>query len=136
MFAGARAYIGTLFPVTGVEAAQVAEFFVEHDEDMTLAEALWHSQNRTYGQPRNRRPYVIMGVYPQSLHVLVADVPSYIRGRLEKALEYWNRHPGDRDSEKKAVAEIVRYYRSEFNWFETKWGGSKRVKRKRRLFRP
>ncbi len=77
MFAGARAYIGTLFPVTDAEAAQVAESFVEHDEDLTLAEALWHSQNRTYGQTETRRPYVMTGVYPQHLRVLVADVPSY-----------------------------------------------------------
>ena len=142
MFAGARAYIGTLFPVLSVEAAQVAEFFVEHDESMTLADALWHSQNRTYSQSETRRPYVMTGVYPQSLHVFIDDVPSYIRGRLESALENWNRHTASEDSEKKAVEEIKRFYRAEIEWFKKKWGGrspiktKSRFKRKRRLFRP
>lgn len=143
MFAGARAYIGTLFPVTGAEAAQIAEFFVEHDEGITLAEALWQSQNRTYGEPGGRRPYVMMGVFPQSLHVLVEDVPSYIQGRLQDALENWSRRTSRDDSEKKAVAEekkavaeIERYYRAEIAHFKKKWGAEQRVKRKKRLFRP
>lgn len=136
MFAGARAYIGTLFPVTGVEAAQVAEFFVEHDEDMTLAEALWHSQNQTYGSSGSRRPYVMTGVYPQSLHVFDDDVPSYIRGRLQAALENWDKRKPRHDFEKKAVAEIVSYYRAEISHFKKKWRSGYSPTRKRRLFRP
>ncbi len=142
MFAGARAYIGTLFPVTGAEAAQVAEFFVEHDEAMPLAEALWRAQNKTYDQSQMRRPYVMTGVYPQNLNVVQDDVPSYIQGRLESALNSWNEHASQSDSEKKAVAEIRRYYQSEIEWFKQKWGNgsSKRqtrpAKRKKSLFRP
>ena len=109
MFAGARAYIDTLFPVTGAEAGQVAGFFVEHDEDMPLAEALWRAQNKTYDQSRMRRPYVMTGVYPQNLHVFQDDVPSYIRGRLESALKSWNEHASQSGFEEKAVAEILRY---------------------------
>lgn len=142
MFAGARAYIGTLFPVLGVEAAQVAKFFVEHDESMTLADALWCSQNQTYNQHDVRRPYVVTGVYPQSLHVFIDDVPSYIQGRLDSALESWKQHSASEDSEKKAVEEIKRFYRAEIEWFKKKWGGrspiktKSRFKRKKRLFRP
>ena len=117
MFAGARAYIGTLFPVFGVEAAQVAEFFIEHHEDMTLAEALWHSQNKSYGESEIRRPYVMTGVYPQNLHVFVDDTPSYIRGRMQVALDHWNRNTARDDDEKKAVAEKIRYYRAEIAHF-------------------
>ena len=136
MFAGARAYIGTLFPVTGAEAAQVAEFFVENDEDMTLAEALWYSQNQCYGNSGGRRPYVMTGVYPQSLHVFVDDVPSYIRRRMQAAVEKWNRHTPRDDSEKKAVAEILTYYRAEIAHVKEKWGSGHSSKRKKRLFRP
>ncbi|WJS04203.1 hypothetical protein [Roseibium aggregatum] len=142
MFAGSRAYIGTLFPVTGAEAAQVAEFFVEHDEDMPLAETLWRAQNKTYGQSRVRRPYVMTGVYPQNLHVFQDDVPSYIRGRLESALTSWNEHTSQSDSEEAKVAEIRRYYRSEIEWFKRKWGNditkkpTRRAKQKRLPFRP
>ncbi|WP_144421150.1 hypothetical protein [Ahrensia marina] len=140
MFAGARAYIGTLFPVTGTEAAQVAEFFVEHDEGIPLAEALWRAQNKTYDQSQMRRPYVMTGVYPQNLHVFQDDVPSYIQRRLESALDSWNEHTSQSDFEKKLIAEIRDYYRSEIDWFKQKWGKNtskrqtRRAKRKKRLF--
>lgn len=142
MFAGARAYIGTLFPVTGAEAAQVAEFFVDHDAAMPIAEALWRAQNKSYDQSQMRRPYVMTGVYPQNLKVFQDDVPSYIQGRLESALNGWNEHSSQSDSEKKAVTEILRYYQSEIEWFKQKWekDSSKKqtrpAKRKKRLFRP
>lgn len=142
MFAGARAYVGTLFPVTGAEAAQVAEFFVEHDQGMPLADALWRAQNKTYDQSQTRRPYVVNGVYPQNLSVLQDDVPSYIRGRLETALKGWADHSSKSTSEEKAVAEIQRFYRSEIEWFKRKWERNiskrpiRRAKRKKRLFRP
>lgn len=136
MFAGARAYIGTLFPVTGAEAAQVAKAFVEHNEDLTLAEALWYSQSRTYGQTGIRRPYVMTGVYPQHLRVLVDDVPSYIRRRLQTALEGWIAHTSRDEAEKKEVAEIVRYYRAEIAHFNKKWGLGSSSRRRKRLFRP
>lgn len=143
MFAGARAYVGTLFPVTGAEAAQVAEYFVEHDEDMPLAEALWRAQNQTYGQSQARRPYVIAGVYPQCLRVLLDDVPSYIRSQLESALKGWEEHNSQDESESKSVDEIKRYYKAEIEWFKKKWTSGRtknqskpRRKRKKRLFRP
>lgn len=142
MFAGARAYVGTLFPVTGAEAAQVAECFVEHDKDVPLADAPWRAQNRTYDRSQTRRPYVVNGVYPQNLRVLRDDVPSYIRGRLESALEGWADHSSQTESEEKAVAEIRRFYKSEIEWFERNWGtdSSRRrtrgARRKKRLFRP
>lgn len=136
MFAGARAYIGTLFPVTGAEAAKVAEFFVENDADITLAEALWHSQNQSYGTSGGRRPYVMTGVYPQSLHVYDDDVPLYIQGRLQAAFENWNRRTLQNDFQKKAVAEILKFYKSEIDRFNKKWRSDYSSKRKKRLFRP
>jgi hypothetical protein len=141
IFAGARAYIGTLFPVTGAEAAQVAEFFIDSAKNATLAEALWRAQNQTYGQLGTRRPYVLTGVYPQSLDVFLDDVPNYIRKRLETALDGWMQHKSRDESEGKSVAEIVRYYRAEIEWFKSKWRNvaptkSPRTGRKRKpLFR-
>ena len=49
MFAGARAYIGTLFPVTGAEAAEVAKHTIEKHNGRPLAHALWDAQNCVYG---------------------------------------------------------------------------------------
>jgi hypothetical protein len=139
MFAGARAYIGTLFPVTEAEAAQVASKFIEHDGAMTLAEALWQAQNDTYGESTARRPYVVTGVYPQSLHIVDDDVPRYIAGRLQAALNAWSTHVAREESDRRAVQEIVRYYRSEIVHFKRKWRLPEPRKRKKggkKLFRP
>lgn len=139
MFAGARAYVGTLFPVTGVEAAQVAQFFVEQDEGTPLAEALWHAQNNAYGSSQNRRPYVMTGVYPQDLRVCHDDVPIYILDRLKTALAKWNSRASRTIAEDKDIEEIQGYYQSEIERFKQKWGNSKpkaQTKRKKRLFRP
>ena len=117
MFAGSRAYIGTLFPVHGFEAAPVAEFFVEHQEDTTLAESLWRSQNETYGS-QSRRPYIIMGVYPQNLRVFVDNTPSYIQKQMENQLKHWEKEAIRDNSNKKAIEEVVRYYQNEILHFK------------------
>lgn len=60
-YAGARAYVGTLFPVTDVEAQEVgAHLFVNH-LGRALPEALWTSQNAVY-QGVGRRPYAMVGL--------------------------------------------------------------------------
>ncbi len=72
------------------------------------------SDIRTCGQSQARRPYVIAGVYPQSLRVLLNDIPSYIRSQLESALKGWEERNSQDESKSKSVEEIKRYYEAEF----------------------
>jgi hypothetical protein len=135
IFAGARAYIGTLFPVTGAEAAEVAKHTIEQHNGRPLAHALWDAQNSVYGGGGGRRPYVIVGVYPQRLRVTPDDVPAYILRRLKTSLASWDL-PGRWGEAEPGQIEAVRtYYRREIAWFEKKWGPRQPSKRKR-LFRP
>ena len=59
-FAGARAYVGTLFPVTDVEAQEVGQQLFGAQLGKLLPIALWEAQTETYGSP-DRRPYVMVG---------------------------------------------------------------------------
>jgi hypothetical protein len=60
-FGGTRSYIGTLYPVTDVEAQEVAKAFFGDFLGNPISAALWNSQKKVYGnQPR--RPYVLVGL--------------------------------------------------------------------------
>lgn len=61
MFAGARAYIGTLFSVWESEAHEMGKSFFHTEINTPLQKALWASQNRVY-QGQDRRPYVMVGL--------------------------------------------------------------------------
>lgn len=135
MFAGARAYIGTLFPVTETEAAEVAKRMIEDHGGRPLAQALRHAQNSVYGRNDRRRPYVIMGVYPQRLRVTPDDAPTYIRRRLEVALSSWEQPSRNKNADARQIEAVRKYYRAEIAWFNKKWGPRNATSRKR-LFRP
>jgi hypothetical protein len=60
-FAGARAYIGTLFPVIEFEAQEMASYFFNMEVKTPFPKALWESHNRVY-QGQDRRPYVMIGL--------------------------------------------------------------------------
>ena len=135
MFAGARAYVGTLFPVTGAEAAEVAKHTIEQHNGRPLAHALWDAQNSVYGGGGGRRPYVIVGVYPQRLRVIPDDVPAYILRRLKASLASWELPRRWGEAEPRQVETVRNYYRREAAWFEKMWGPKPPPKRKR-LFRP
>ena len=135
MFAGARAYIGTLFPVTGAEAAEVAKHTIEHHNGQPLARALWNAQNSVYGCGGGRRPYVIVGVYPQRLRVALDDVPAYILRRLKASLASWDNTERWGEANPKQIEAIRNFYLREIAWFEKKWRPRISPTRKR-LFRP
>jgi len=59
-FAGARGYVGTLFPVTDVEAQEIGEKLFGAQLGKALPIALWEAQLATYGA-HDRRPYVMVG---------------------------------------------------------------------------
>ncbi|MGY3149267.1 hypothetical protein ACVWYQ_006266 [Bradyrhizobium sp. USDA 3397] len=120
-YAGARAYIGTLFPVTPIEASEVATRILDRHWGKPLAVALWAAQRDVYeGSPR--RPYVLSGVFPQRLRVEPIDYPERIRKRLASSLAgYQEMRSGLSEGDGKrieAVQDIVRIYERELQHFE------------------
>jgi hypothetical protein len=125
LFSNARAYIGTLFPISDLEAEAIAARLLDKYFGKPLAHAIWAAQNATYGISSNRRPYVVTGVYPQRLRVTQEDAPRRILQELVKAARAWKSRlvPGVNGIERpeKRVSEIVAYYDSEIPAFHRRW---------------
>jgi hypothetical protein len=120
---GARAYIGTLFPVTTSEAQEVIIKLLDKHAGKPLPAALWSAQREVYGTGP-RRPYVAAGVYPQRLRVRRQDVIGRMELRLSRALAGWKKtlsgmDPNDR-AKTKMVHETIAYYEQELAQFQ-KW---------------
>lgn len=118
-FAGARSYIGTLYPVSDVEAESVIVKFLDKYWGKFLPHALWAAQNATYGVDGDRRPYVVIGVYTQRLRVTLENVPLHIMERLIAALRFWKRRltRTEHAEARKRTQEIVQYYEREAEAF-------------------
>lgn len=84
-FAGARVYVGTLFPVLDVEAQEVTDRVLGKFFGQPLPEALWEAQREVYQEPE-RHPYIMIGAYPQRLQSFSHDVPARAARRLLGAL--------------------------------------------------
>ncbi len=125
MFTDARAYIGTLYPVSDIEAEAVALALLGKHFGKMLPHALWSAQNGVYGEGSDRRPYVVSGVYPQRLRSTREDVPRRIVSKLWNGLRYWKKRAaeiGEDDPErKKGLDEIANYYAREFSSFRERW---------------
>jgi hypothetical protein len=119
-FAGARAYVGTLFPVTSAEAAAVLTSALDAHWDRSLPVALWSAQRDVYGVGL-RRPYVVTGVFPQHLRVEPLDYPERIRKRLAGSLAGWRERLASVDSgdmqQITRINEIIRIYQRELDHF-------------------
>jgi hypothetical protein len=120
-FAGARAYIGTLFPVTPIEASEVVTRILDAHWGKPLAAALWAAQRDVY-ESSQRRPYVVSGVYPQRLRIELLDYPERIRKRLDRSLASWKAMLAglSRGDAKRveAVEEIIHVYERELRHFD------------------
>jgi hypothetical protein len=123
IYAGARAYIGTLFPVTPIEASEVITKVLDAHWDKPLAVALWSAQRDVY-ESGQRRPYVVAGVFPQRLRVEPLDYPERLRRRLGNSLDRWKQmlagiDAGDTSNAKRinAVRDIIKIYEREFDHF-------------------
>jgi len=123
-FENARAYVGTLFPVSTSEAQDVVVGLLDKHFGKPLPTALWSSQRRVYGDSV-RRPYVVTGVYPQRLRVTRHDVPAHIARRLTRGLTAWRAQTKDaspNDTTKtRAMKEYVEYYERELTAFRKRW---------------
>jgi hypothetical protein len=91
VFGGARAYVGTLFPISTTEAEEVLLRALGKRHGKFLPEAFWSAQRQAYGD-NVRRPYVIAGVYPQRIRTTIADVPAYIFRQLKRGRDAWIRY--------------------------------------------
>jgi hypothetical protein len=123
-FGNARAYIGTLFPVTGAEAHDVVMKLLNKHFGKLLAAALWSAQREIYGDSV-RRPYIATGVFPQRLRPMRGDVPSYVARCLLRSLRQWKAHLGNAgtgsERSKKNVESIIRYYERELDHSRKRW---------------
>ncbi len=96
---GARAYIGTLHDVNGLEAEAVMKRLFEANYGRPLAVALHDSQVASYPDV-SRRPYVMVGCHFQTLAIAMPDPVSHFIQRCatwREQLEYAKRtvHVGD-----------------------------------------
>ena len=85
MFARARAYVGTLFPVTEVEAQEIGTTIFQEQLGAFLPTALWVSQNSVYGT-QNRRPYVMVGLPFCSVRSNRIDSIAYLANAYRNAI--------------------------------------------------
>lgn len=120
-FAGARAYIGTLFEVLPFEAEAILLKILDKHWGKPLPVAVWAAQREVY-QGDARRPYVVSGVFPQRLRVKTINYPLKIYRRLARGLANWTTRLNELDSaadekKRKSIAEIVAVYRRETRHF-------------------
>ena len=123
-FANARSYIGTLFPVSTAEAHDVVVGVLGKHFGKPLPTALWSAQRGVYGD-NIRRPYIVMGVYPQRLRVTRRDVPEDIARQLAKGARAWRAKlknvPQEDTTKAKAIKAYVDYYERELASFRRRW---------------
>ena len=125
-FGNARAYIGTFFSVTNVEAHEIVKRLLDRHFGKPLAVALWRAQNEVYGNGDVRRPYILVGVHSQRLRTTVADVPTLIYNRLRRSLRMWTKRLEETDknddSKVRSLADTVRFLQSETDRFRQRLG--------------
>jgi hypothetical protein len=121
IFGGARAYVGTLFPVMSAEAAVVVTKLLDNHWNKPLPIALWAAQRDVY-KSDPRRPYVVAGVFPQWLRVEARDYPGRIRRQINRSLSgYREMLVGTDKADAKridALKEIIKFLDGERDHFE------------------
>jgi hypothetical protein len=123
MFSGARAYVGTLIPVTSAEAAAVVERMLGKHFGKPLPVALWAAQRDIYGSG-GRAPYVMMGVFPQRVRASRTNAPRYIMGQLAHGLAEWRRmldRTQPTDEIRRRLESYVQYYERELKGYRERW---------------
>jgi hypothetical protein len=89
VFAGARGYVGTLFPVTDLEAQQVATAIFKSHRNKELFKALWVAQRAVYGDS-GRRPYVIFGLPFVSIRANHEDSVGFTHHEYLEGIARWD----------------------------------------------
>jgi len=86
MFAGARGYIGTLFPVTDSEAQEIGRLFFKTHPNSNSPQVLWRSQNMVYGN-QVRRPYAMFGLPWCTVRPNTTKSVTYMMGQYRNAID-------------------------------------------------
>ena len=94
-FAGARAYVGTLFPVTEAEAQEVGALIFKQEFGVFMPTSLWASQNAVYGN-RDRRPYAMVGLPFCSIQPNTINSVSYLEKEYRKAIAEYRAKGGNK----------------------------------------
>lgn len=122
--ANARAYLGTLFSITEVEAQEFISLLFTRFFGRPLSVAIWHAHNSLYGNSV-RRPYVLVGCHFQRLRVTASEAPVEILEEMERALSAWKRKlskPGElNESQVRTATEYVRYLEEQIGRIEKRW---------------
>jgi glycosyltransferase involved in cell wall biosynthesis len=122
-FAGARAYVGTLFPVTTSEACDVVVNALDKHGDKVLPHAFWSSQKGVYGDGA-RRPYVVTGVYPQRIRVPQEDTPKRLLREMRASLADWRLRAEARrraGQDVRSIEEIIAFFEEEIRTFGSRF---------------
>lgn len=90
IFAGARAYIGTIYDVTNAEAISVAKAFFSHHGWRPLPFVLWRAQRQVYGE--NRRPFVMLGPHFIRMRPSTINPIHYLVYTIRRAITEWHDH--------------------------------------------
>lgn len=88
-FAGARAYVGSLFPITNAEAQEVGLALFGKHIGQELPMALWSVQREVYGTS-GRRPYVMVGLPFVSIRQNNVDAVRYMSDAYAAGIAHWS----------------------------------------------
>jgi hypothetical protein len=120
-FANARAYVGTLFPIS-IEADELMVGLLGKYFGRPLAISVWLVQ-RKFSDARH--PYVVTGVFPQRLRTSREDVPLRIAKALSAGLarrrESLQRSGQVNSVAQKVLKEEIEYYERELASHKKRW---------------
>jgi hypothetical protein len=89
-FAGARGYVGSLFPVTNAEAQSFGEALFSRHIQCELPRALWLAQAGVYGV-NGRRPYVMVGLPFVAIRPNVTSALPHIEQSYLDGIDHWTK---------------------------------------------
>lgn len=122
---GARAYVGTLYPVTAYDAEPVTTKLLGKHFGKPLPVALWAAQREAYGVDSLRRPYVMAGIFPQRLRTVHRDVPTETVKSLERNARNHKRRLDEEvnlsDKTKDGLRENIAYLEREAMSLYSRW---------------
>ena len=87
-FAGARGYLGSLFPITDAEAQEVGQALFARYIGQELPRALWKAQRDIYGNSP-RRPDVMVGLPFIVIRPCKADAVSFTVNAYLDGIAHW-----------------------------------------------
>lgn len=87
-FAGARGYLGSLFPITDAEAQEIGRALFDQYIGQDLPRALWLAQRDIYGSSA-RRPYVMVGLPFIAIRPNIKDAVSHMNRAYVAGIAHW-----------------------------------------------